>query len=95
MTHADAGDARPLAPRVAAALARLLDGDDDGGDVLVFLPGAAAIRRADEAIAPLARRAGSTSCRCTATCRSTRSGAPCSADRAAASCSPPTSPRPR
>ena len=56
--HVDA-DPRPLATRVAAALARLLDaGGDDGGDVLVFLPGAAAIRRADDAIAPLARARG-------------------------------------
>lgn len=52
----DAGpDPRPLAARVAAALARLLAApDDDGGDVLVFLPGAAAIRRCAEALAPLA-----------------------------------------
>ncbi|HSP95726.1 MAG TPA: ATP-dependent helicase HrpB [Candidatus Dormibacteraeota bacterium] len=55
--HADA-DPRPLAARVAAALARLLAGDDDGGDVLVFLPGAAAIRRVTEAIAPLAAARG-------------------------------------
>jgi ATP-dependent helicase HrpB len=55
--HADA-DPRPLAPRVATACSRLLAGDDDGGDVLVFLPGAAAIRRVEAAIAPLAAAHG-------------------------------------
>ncbi len=45
----------PLAARVAAGLAHLLGAaDDDGGDVLVFLPGAAEIRRAHEAVASLA-----------------------------------------
>jgi len=42
-------DGRPLAARLAAAVRRALEGD---GDVLVFLPGAAEIRRAAEAIAP-------------------------------------------
>ncbi|MFN8640470.1 MAG: hypothetical protein U0802_01955 [Candidatus Binatia bacterium] len=95
--HADAPDARPLAARVAAALASLLAaGDDDGGDVLVFLPGAAAIRRVDEAIARRWRgRAASTCCRCTATCRSMSSAGSCSRARGGAWCSPPTSPRPR
>ena len=56
----DAGaDPRPLAARVAAATARLLDApDDDRGDLLVFLPGAAAIRRCGEALAPLASARG-------------------------------------
>ena len=46
---------RPLHAQVAAALRRLLD-DGLAGDVLVFLPGASEIRRAGEAIAPLAAR---------------------------------------
>jgi len=44
-----------LATRVARALRRILD---DPGDVLVFLPGAAEIRRAAEAIGPLAAARG-------------------------------------
>ncbi|HZP40612.1 MAG TPA: ATP-dependent helicase HrpB [Candidatus Binatia bacterium] len=47
--------ARPLALRVAAAVGRLLDAP---GDVLVFLPGAPEIRRAAEALAPLAAARG-------------------------------------
>ena len=54
IAHAAAPDDRWLAPRIAAALAGLLRDGDDGGDVLVFLPGAAEIRRATEALAPLA-----------------------------------------
>jgi ATP-dependent helicase HrpB len=46
---------RPLPARVAAALRRLLD---QAGDVLVFLPGAAEIRRTAEAIASLAAANG-------------------------------------
>ncbi|MBX3028255.1 ATP-dependent helicase HrpB [bacterium] len=57
LEHA-APDPRPLAARVAAALSRLLAAGDDDGDVLVFLPGAAAIRRVGEAIAPLAAARG-------------------------------------
>jgi ATP-dependent helicase HrpB len=49
----DAGHGRPLVDRVAAAVARLLDGP---GDVLVFLPGAGEIRRTQAALAPLAER---------------------------------------
>ena len=49
-------DDRPLAGRVLAAVRRLLAEDD--GDVLVFLPGAAEIRRAAEALDPLAREQG-------------------------------------
>lgn len=46
--HEDAPDDRPLHLRVASAV-RKATGDPDGGDVLVFLPGAAEIRRAQEA----------------------------------------------
>ena len=50
-------DERPLADRVAGAVARIAsDGLD--GDVLVFLPGAAEIRRALDSCAAIARRAG-------------------------------------
>ena len=49
-------DDRPLDGRVLAAVRRLLAEDD--GDVLVFLPGAAEIRRAAEALDPLAREQG-------------------------------------
>src|SRR5436305_130039 len=45
-----AGD-RHVATRVARTLRRMLD---DAGDVLVFLPGAAEIRRSAEALAPIA-----------------------------------------
>jgi ATP-dependent helicase HrpB len=52
----DKPDDRPLEQRVAAAARRLVrDGHD--GDALVFLPGAAEIRRAREALEPLARQA--------------------------------------
>lgn len=49
-----ARDDRPLSARVAAALRRLLATADDAGDVLVFLPGSAEIRRAAAAIDPVA-----------------------------------------
>ena len=58
ITHAAERDERPLALRVTAALTRLLADADDGGDVLVFLPGAGEIRRAGEALEPLARAHG-------------------------------------
>src|SRR6185369_10768641 len=51
---AAAPDDRPLAGRLATALRRVLEDQTDRGDVLVFLPGAAEIRRAADAIAPLA-----------------------------------------
>ncbi len=51
--HAPREDQRPLAEQVAAALQRLLNETLDG-DVLVFLPGAAEIRRAQAACASLA-----------------------------------------
>jgi ATP-dependent helicase HrpB len=47
-------DDRPLAGRVATAVRRVLAGRDDGGDILVFLPGAGEIRRATEALDGLA-----------------------------------------
>lgn len=50
-------DDRPLERRVASALRRLIERGLDG-DVLVFLPGAAEIRRAREACAELATREG-------------------------------------
>ena len=50
-------DERPLADRVAGAVARIANERLDG-DVLVFLPGAAEIRRALETCAPIAKRAG-------------------------------------
>jgi ATP-dependent helicase HrpB len=43
---------------VRSALARLLGEEDDGGDVLVFLPGAAEIRRTTAAIGELVRHHG-------------------------------------
>jgi len=58
IAHAGERDARPIALRVAASLSRLLAEGDDGGDVLVFLPGAAEIRRCAEALEPLARTHG-------------------------------------
>jgi len=45
---------RPLAGRIVAALRRLLARRGDDGDVLIFLPGAAEIRRTAEALEPLA-----------------------------------------
>ena len=49
-----ADDDRPLAGRVASAVRRVLASSDDHGDLLVFLPGAAEIRRAAEAVEALA-----------------------------------------
>jgi ATP-dependent helicase HrpB len=51
---AAAPDDRPLAGRVAGALRRVLMEGGPSGDILVFLPGAAEIRRCAEAIAGLA-----------------------------------------
>ncbi len=50
-------DQRPLALRVVTAVERALSADADG-DVLVFLPGAAEIRRTGEALAALAGARG-------------------------------------
>ena len=50
--HAAAADDRPLANQVAGAVRRVLR-DEPDGDVLVFLPGAGDIRRAQAAIAEL------------------------------------------
>lgn len=65
--YESAKDDRPLAGRVASALRRVLKaspaasarrGEGEEGDILVFLPGAAEILRAREAIEPLAREHG-------------------------------------
>lgn len=53
--HAAGSDSRPLEARVAAAVSAAL-AEGPSGDVLVFLPGAAEIRRAREALAPLDAR---------------------------------------
>jgi len=55
--HEKAGDDRPLERRVSSAVRALLDSEAQG-DVLVFLPGAAEIRRAGEAILGLANERG-------------------------------------
>jgi len=54
--HLPSGDDRPLASQVASAVRRLAS-DDLDGDVLVFLPGAADIRRAREACERVAAEA--------------------------------------
>lgn len=55
--HPPAPDDRPLASQVASAVRRLV-GEGLEGDVLVFLPGAAEIRRAREACERIAAQAG-------------------------------------
>jgi len=55
--HADRRDDRPLETQVAAALGRLCDAGL-AGDVLVFLPGAAEIRRCADAVRGLASHHG-------------------------------------
>jgi ATP-dependent helicase HrpB len=52
--HAERPDDRPLEKQVAAALRKLVQEKLDG-DVLVFLPGAAEMRRAEEACAEIAK----------------------------------------
>ena len=52
--HENRADDRPLEKRVVSAVRRALTEEPDG-DVLVFLPGAAEIRRALSALEPLAR----------------------------------------
>ena len=55
IAYAAAPDDDPLPRRVARAVQEALTAaDDDGGDVLVFLPGAAEIRRAADALESLA-----------------------------------------
>jgi ATP-dependent helicase HrpB len=53
--HPARPDDRPLSEQVAGALRRLIDENLDG-DVLVFLPGAAEIRRAQAACEPIAAK---------------------------------------
>jgi len=55
--HLARADDRPLAAQVAGAVRALVEGGLDG-DVLVFLPGAAEIRKAMSACEPVAARAG-------------------------------------
>jgi ATP-dependent RNA helicase HrpB len=55
--HLARPDDRPLAEQVAAAVNRLV-GEGADGDILVFLPGAAEIRRAQAACAAIADRHG-------------------------------------
>jgi ATP-dependent helicase HrpB len=57
LSPADAAKDERLEDRVASAVRRLVNEAPDG-DVLVFLPGMAEIRRAAQACAPLANRAG-------------------------------------
>jgi ATP-dependent helicase HrpB len=56
LEHEERQDLRPLHEKVAAAVPRLLR-EGLEGDILVFLPGAAEIRMAAEALQPLATRA--------------------------------------
>ena len=51
--------------------------DEKDGDLLVFLPGAGGIKRAQTALAELPGMAASPWCRCTARCRSRTRPAPC------------------
>jgi ATP-dependent helicase HrpB len=55
--HLSAPDDRPLEKQVTSAVRRLLD-EEPEGHVLVFLPGAAEIRRTGEALAALASERG-------------------------------------
>jgi ATP-dependent helicase HrpB len=55
--HLTQGDDRPLEKQVASAVRRVTE-EEPTGDVLVFLPGAAEIRRASEALETLARERG-------------------------------------
>ena len=54
--HAERDDDRQLGKQVAAAVRRVVQDGIDGGDVLVFLPGAGEIRRCAEDLDELARR---------------------------------------
>jgi ATP-dependent helicase HrpB len=56
--HLDQPDPRPLEQQVTSAVRRLCAGGGPDGDVLAFLPGAAEIRRAREALEPLAEHLG-------------------------------------
>lgn len=52
--YVDRADERPLAEQVAGAVRRLCQ-EEPNGDILVFLPGAGEIRRAADALGPLAQ----------------------------------------
>ncbi len=56
LSHAEREEDRPLHEKVVMAVSTL--GNEPGGDVLIFLPGAAEIRRAAEALRGQAARAG-------------------------------------
>jgi ATP-dependent helicase HrpB len=54
VTHLETADERHVVDQVVGAVKRVLrDPADDGGDVLVFLPGAGEIRRAEAELLPL------------------------------------------
>ena len=55
--HLERPDERPLEKQIVSAVRRILR-EEATGDVLVFLPGAGEIRRAAEALAPLASETG-------------------------------------
>jgi ATP-dependent helicase HrpB len=55
--HLERADGRPLHTQVASAIRKLAQAGPEG-DILVFLPGAAEIRRAHEACGPVAALAG-------------------------------------
>ena len=94
LEHLEREDERHLEQQVLAALKRLVQAGLDG-DVLVFLPGAAEIRRAQEACAEFAQRQGLELHAAARRPAAGRAG-PRAAGRARArSSSPPTSPRPR
>ncbi len=93
--HLPTADDRPLDEQVlggreAAARGRGLD-----GDVLVFLPGAAEIRRAQDALAEIAQRKGIELPAPRRSARRESRTARCGRRRGGRSSSPPTSPRPR
>ncbi len=55
--HLERPDERPLEKQIVSAVRRIVR-EEDSGDILVFLPGAGEIRRAAEALDPLASETG-------------------------------------